>query len=409
MQTFFFTVIWFCLVLAATSAHARPYPGLTGLVASADSPATAGTNPAGLTRFKSRAIKGEILGFYSDNTWEGDLGNTGVVSKSEDTNTTVIPTGYLVQPINENWALGFTILGSGFSEDFGDWPGKYFIESYDMVYITAYPSLAYRVSDRLSIAASLAISYSSYEQERSVLNPLDPGFGDGRMKIEADGTAVGFGVSALYQFTNHTRLGLVYNSELDPELEGKAKFTGLGPNTEAALAGTGLINADIDQSSRMPQSLLAGLYHEFHNGHALTLDVVWADFSEFKLSEQYVNGTSISGSNVEYDDIFAISASYTLPLNDRWMLGVGGLYMDDMVDDTNRTLALRLDSMWSIGAGIEWQWTDKRALSATVRYLSIGDAPVTSPTIPGLGALSGKYTNRDVIQIKIGVTFGGSS
>ncbi len=402
------TLLSFCLVVAAASVQARPYPGLTGLTATADSAATAGANPAGITRFKSRTSEVEILGFFSDNTWEGDIGNSGLGFKSSDTNTTILPTGYMVQPINDQWAFSFTILGMGFSEDFGDWPGKYIVESFDMIYISAFPSLAYRVNDQLSIAASLALTYTSYEQERAVLNPLDPGFGDGEMEIDADGTTIGFGLSALYEFTDRTRVGLVYKSELDPELEGKAKFSGLGPNTEALLTGAGLINAGIDLSSRTPQSVAVGLYHEFNNGHAVTVDVVWADFSEFKLSEKYINGTSISDSSVEYDDIYAISASYTWPLNDKWMLGIGGLYVDDMVDDANRTLALRLDSIWSVGVGIEWQWTEQRAVSATISYLGVGDAPVTSPSIAGLGAITGEYTSRDIYQIEIGVTFGGA-
>jgi long-chain fatty acid transport protein len=229
------------------------------------------------------------------------------------------------------------------------------------------------------------------------------------MEVDTDGTTVGFGLSALYEFNDRTRIGLVYKSELDPELEGDAEFSGLGPNTEALLTGAGLINAEIDISSRTPQSVSVGLYHEFNNGHAVTVDAIWADFSEFKLSEKYINGTSISDSSVEYDDIFGISASYTWPLNDRWMLGVGGLYVDDMVDDANRTLALRLDSMWSVGVGVEWQWTEERAVSATISYIGIGDAPVTSPTIPGLGAITGEYTSRDIIQLEIGITLGAGN
>ncbi|MGI9327051.1 MAG: OmpP1/FadL family transporter [Pseudomonadales bacterium] len=394
-----------CLAIAASTASARPYPGMSGIVASADSAATAGNNPAGMTRFKKRAWDGEVLAFFSDNTWEGDVGNSGRTFKSDDTNTTLVPTSYLIQPINEDFTFGFTILGSGLSEDFGDWPGRYFVESYDLIYVSAFPSLAYRVNDKLSISASLALTYTSYEQERVVLNPLDPGFGEGSMKLEADGTTVGFGLSALYEFTDRTRVGLVYRSELDPELEGDAKFSGLGPNTEMLLSSAGLINADIDLSSRTPQSVLAGIYHEFSNGHAVTFDAVWSDFSRFKLAEKYVNGTSISDNNVEYDDIIAVSASYTWPVNERWMLGVGGLYVDDMIDDDVRTLSLRLDSVWSLGVGVEWQWSENRTLGATVSYLGVGDAPVTSPAVPGLGSVTGEYTSRDIIQLEIGMTW----
>ncbi len=46
--------------------------------------------------------------------------------------------------------------------------------------------------------------------------------------------------------------------------------------------------------------------------------------------------------------------------------------------------------------------------AATASYLGIGDAPVTSPTIPGLGSVTAEYTNRDIIQLEIGMTFAKS-
>ncbi len=39
-------------------------------------------------------------------------------------------------------------------------------------------------------------------------------------------------------------------------------------------------------------------------------------------------------------------------------------------------------------------------------YLSIGDAPVTMPEIPGVGEISGKYSERGGIIFKVGMTFG---
>ena len=45
----------------------------------------------------------------------------------------------------------------GFSDDLGDWPGRYFIQSYDSIFVSAFPSLAYRIDDRWSVAASAAI------------------------------------------------------------------------------------------------------------------------------------------------------------------------------------------------------------------------------------------------------------
>ena len=55
--------------------------------------------------------------------------------------------------------------------------------------------------------------------------------------------------------------------------------------TEALLDAAGLLNASIDVTSSQPQSVIAGMYHEFDDAGAVTLDAVWSDFSNFELAE----------------------------------------------------------------------------------------------------------------------------
>ena len=397
-----------CLLLAGTANAGGPYPALTGITASAENAAVAGNNPAAMTRFDSRNTRVELLGFFSDNTWEGQIGN-GPSFTSNDTSTTIIPSGNMVMPLKNDWFFGFTILGSGSSDDYADgWPGRYFIEEYDLIYLSAYPSLARKVNDKLSLGASLALTYTKYEQIKAVPN-VDPGFGDGRLQIEADGTTVGFALSTLYEFNDRTRIGLVYRSELDAELDGDANFSDLGPTTESILDAAGLLNATVNIDSRTPQAVTAGLYHEFADGGAVVFDAVWADFSEFKLSEIFVNGDQLIETSVNYDDIYAFSVGYNRPVSDRLRIGFGAMYVDDMVADDQRTLTLRLDSMWAAGVGVEWQWTPTRVVSATLNYIQLGDAPVTSPSIPVIGSVTGRYSDRGTIFLEVGMSFGTGS
>ena len=387
------------------AATARPYPALTGISAAADDASVAGNNPAAITRFDSRNMRVELLGFFSDSTWEGQIGN-GPSFTSNSSSTTIIPSGNMVMPLKNDWFFGFTILGSGSSDDYADgWPGRYFIEEYSLVYLSAYPSLARKVNDKLSLGVSLALTYTAYEQIKAVPN-LDPGFGDGRLQIDADGGTVGFSLSSLYEFSDRTRIGLVYRSELDAELNGDANFSDLGPTTESILDAAGLLGASVDISSRTPQVINAGLYHEFADGGAVVFDAVWADFSEFKLAEIYVNGDQFIETSVDYDDIYAFSLGYNRPVSDRLTIGFGAMYVNDMIDDDQRSISLRLDSMWVAGVGVEWQWTPTRAVSATLNYIQIGDAPVTSPSIPGIGAVTGRYSDRSTIFLEVGVSIG---
>lgn len=394
------------IIVTPSTVLARPYPGVTGLAATADSAATASSNPAGIVRFDHRVTEAELIVVTSDSTWRSQFGD-GERENTYSSGTTVVPTGFFIQPINEDFSFSFTVLGVGFSDDLGDWPGRYFIESYDSVYISAFPSLAYKVNDKLSIAGSLALSYTRFEQERVIANIFDPGTAEGSGELEADGFEVGFGLSALYQQSDRLRWGLTYQSELDPELDADTSYRGLGPNTERVMDALGIIGGDITINSRSPQSVLAGMYYEFENNHAITADLAWIDFSNFRLSEFYFNGEALAETEVKYKDIYALALSYTWPLNDRWMLGVGGFYADEMVDDDLRTMTLRLDSVWSAGLGAEWRWTKDRSVTASLSYIGVGDAPVTTPDITTVDGFEGEYTSRNSWLFRIGVSFGG--
>jgi len=386
-------------------AGARPYPLGTGLAASADSAQTASSNPAGISRFSHRAVDADVLWFTSESEWTSEFSDSGGRFDTRNSGDTVVPRFAIIQPVNDRLSASFTFLGTGISDDLGNWPGRYFIQSYDSIFVSAFPSLAYRIDQRWSVAASAAITYSSFEQERAVRNIFDPGFGDGRSKVEADSVELGFGLSALYQSSERTRWGLTYSSEINPSRDADNELSGIGPNTEAVMQRLGILDADLSIQSTMPESVVAGLYHEFASGAAVTADLVWIDFSDFRLSEFHFNGESFARSDPSYDDIYALSASYSWPVGGRWMLGVGGLVTNQMIEDDERTMTLRLDGLWSLGLAAEWRWTDARSVKVSVGYLGMDDAPVSTPSIPGFGSLEGRFTARDTLLFQVGVSW----
>jgi long-chain fatty acid transport protein len=391
--------------VASGPAHARPYPLGTGLAAAADSAQTASSNPAGITRLRQRAIDADLLWFASQSEWQSTFSGTGRQSNSTDSGNTVVPRFAIVQPINDRFTASFTFLGTSIADDLGDWPGRYFIQSYESIFVSAFPSVAYRIDDRWSVAASVALTYSSFEQERAVRNAFDPGFGDGRSKLEADSVEMGLGLSVLYEASANTRWGLAWSSRIDATRSADNELSGLGPNTERVMRELGILDADLAIESTSPQSVVAGVYHEFASGAAVTADVAWLDFSEFRLSEFYFNGQSFARSGTNYDDIYAVSASYSWPVSERWMLGVGGLVTNQMIDDDERTMTLRLDAVWSLGLAAQWRWTDSRSVRLSLSYIGIGSAPVSTPAIPGLGSLEGSFTSRDALLFQVGLSW----
>ena len=88
------------------------------------------------------------------------------------------------------------------------------------------------------------------------------------------------------------------------------------------------------------------------------------------------------------------------------MLSAGGIYVSDSVEDDDRIFLLRLDSMWGVAFAAEWQWREDRLLEMNLSYLTIGDAPVESPSVPVFGSVSGEYTQRDILIFRIAVNLG---
>jgi long-chain fatty acid transport protein len=401
-------VLLFVSLIAFGTASAGPWPTKSGIAASAQDATAAGNNPAAITRFDEFAIQAGVFAFFSDSTFEGTSSGTGANFVSESDSTTVIPSGSLIKPFGKNWWFGFTVLGAGFSDDFGEnWAGRYIIQDYTLAYVSLYPSLATKLTDKLSVAGSLMVTYTIFEQNKAVPNILDPGFGDGSLNLDSDGWTGGWSIATLYEFTDRTRMGFVYRSELDPDLDADLNWSGLGPNTEAFLEASGIFNTTASVKSRSPASANIGFHHDFENSHAFAADLVWIDFSNFQLSEIYFNGNTLSETDPTYEDITAISLGYNFPIGERLRLGFGAFVTDEMIKDENRTMMLRLDSATSYGVGIEWTTRKGNVIAANLNYLDFGEAPVESPDLPVIGVISGEYTKRDTIYLQISAAFGG--
>ncbi|GEM_PF-2869579 len=388
------------------SALAGPWATISGIAASAEDATVAVNNPAAMTRFDDWVMDVSSYSFFSESSFEGTASGTGAVFGSDTESTTVIPSASLVLPLKENLWFGLSGSGVGFSDDFGeDWAGRYFIQDYTLAYVSAIPSLAMKVTDKLSIAGSALLTYTLFEQNKAVFN-LDPEFDDGSLQLEADGFTLGYSLSALYEVSDRTRVGLVYRSELDPDLDGDLDFSNLSPSTEERLDELGLLDTSVSVSSRSPQSINLGVFHQFENDHRISVDYVWIDFSNFELSEFYFDGEAVRENETKYENINALSLGWNFPVSEKLRVGLGAFITDEMIEDDNRTMLLRLDTATSYGVGVEYAGEKGRVYYATLNYLDLGNAPVTSPELPILGEISGEYTSRDTIYLQLGIRFG---
>lgn len=196
------------------------------LVGRADDPSAVAFNPAGMTQ-----LEGTHIAFGAtfarpmcdvETIKDGDITTT---SNNDDIFT--IPHFYITQQINEKWTVGFGEysrfgLGFGYKDD---WPGAFNVYQATINSFSLNPNLAYKVSDRLSVALGVEYVYVNMEISKR-FNPLpDPALSP-KSELTADGD--GFGLTAgLHYKLDNWRFGFGYHSQVKVNSSGETTISGM--------------------------------------------------------------------------------------------------------------------------------------------------------------------------------------
>ncbi|HSB97419.1 MAG TPA: outer membrane protein transport protein [Spongiibacteraceae bacterium] len=376
-------------------------PAFAGIAAEADSAETAASNPAGMARLGESAAAVQLMAAHSSGKFEVDEGRTTIDGGDPDNDKApvVIPFGYYVKQLDERWHVGISLtVPNGFGADYGsDWAGRYYSDSYSLVYVMLAPAVSYRVDDQWSLGASLGINYVASESEVA-FNNLSPGMGDGRIKADVNGVGFSLTLSALYELDKQTRIGLVYTSQSVTDLEGDLKFRNLGPVVQSALQRADKLDSDIEVTNRLPQRIVAGIYHQMDSGNYYTADVAWMEFSKFGTTNVAWDGTDLRfDDDGTYNDIWALTLGAGFPMGKyTWKAGV--FYLSPPVDDDKRTLAMALDRVIGIGGGVSFPLEGTRSVDINLNLLDLGKAPVDTGASAVRGRVVGETNNPYVVM-----------
>lgn len=383
----------------------------SGITASANSAETANNNPAGMARLQTPASTASLAlanGFGEFNVDQARSSPGG--DPDNEFSPVLIPQGYHVRPLNEHLTAGISLtIPSGFGSDYGsDWAGRYQTDSYSLVYVALTPAVAWRINQQWSVGASLGINYTSSESEVAFKTlTLDPGPSqgpDGRLSAELDGLGARFGISALWEMSERTRFGLVYTSESETEIDGDLKFRNPGP-VVGGLLNRGLLPDHIEVEQVLPQRITGGVYHELDGGAFITADLAWIEFSKFGTSSVTLGDTRIDVDEGNFNNIWAGTIGYGFPVSNGRQYSIGAFFVQQPVDDDNRSLALPLDRIWGLGAGVNFQLANERSLDVNLNLADYGKAPVDTGDSLLRGRVVGETDNPYAVVITTAYNF----
>jgi long-chain fatty acid transport protein len=326
-------------------------------------------NAAGMTRIKGNELMGTAGVLNSSVKFDpaadtpipggdgGDAGGPGPIIG-----------GFYVHSLSDKWKLGanlITISGAILGYD-DDWTGRYLNTDVKLLTMTFYPSVAYRVNNWLSLGGGPQVMYANLELKAKAPPPT----GIGEVKIDGDDLAFGFGLGALFELSEHTRFGIVYQSEIEPDFDGDVKLSppGLetGTNTKITLA----------------RFIKASGYHELNDQWALLGTVGWEDWSAFK----DVNISTGRGSQRiprNWKDTWKFAAGVHFRPVEKWLLQLGFSYDSNPVDSDDRTPDMPIDRQIRYATGVQYQWSDRLSVGGELVYADYGKAKINNDLLKG--------------------------
>jgi long-chain fatty acid transport protein len=252
-----------------------------GQTAIAEDAATVYYNAAGMTLLNGPQIL-VSSGFVLISTSFENKGTTAPLGDPAHGSTEVkdqffpVPSVFVTAPLSNRLSIGLGLFAPfGQANNYAsDWVGRYQLQDISLKTIDIDPSVAFRVSDTLSLGAGIDIQYAHLKRKNaidfgafcfSVVGPvacsglgLLPQSQDGQFGADAEDWGVGFNLSALYNLGDMTHVGLNYRSAVRHSLSGDADFD--VPAAAGLLTAGGLFqDTSLQSTLTFPELIAFGL------------------------------------------------------------------------------------------------------------------------------------------------------
>lgn len=344
-----------------------------GQAARAQDASTIVTNPAGMTRLPDHMFTGGLQAMDGDVSYTLE-DETGRKSPGDIMRFFPNASAFYAQKVNDDLYAGIGLYGNyGLGIDFGNWSGDRLIKKSTMVAMTLSPSLAYKLSDRVSVGGSVNVNYGFLSLTRNV---------DGNDEKEKDHDwAMSYRLGLLMELTDQTRAGISWTSKTEYvfDIDGKARFPNL-PNVEYDLP----ISAQV----RAPQQIMLSLVHDINKQWSVMGDLGWQDWSQFGAPQITVVGQEVDKSS-RLKDSWHTALGVQFRPTEQWRLNAGVAF-DSTVYNSQSDVALTLPTgdEWRFATGAQYQITPQSNIGAAVSYLHMQSSHVQSPSI-----YQGSYDN----------------
>ncbi len=310
-----------------------------------------------------------------------------------------MPHAYATYQYNEKWWASFGIfsragLGAKYKHN---WPGRYTVQEVTIMGLDLNPSIAYKVTDWLSLAVGFRAQYFDLELYRAIPSGtpfVDP---DLQMHMTGDNWDMGYNLGAYIKATDWLSFGLAFDSEVKHHVAGNYS---LSSQMGRLMSGSGSVDMTTPGIIRLGTSVQATDRLKINGGVVYTM---WSCYDALQIDiSPPVGETTRMRSEKNWHDTFRWQLGVEYALNDNWDLRAG--YIHDRTPDPDYTVDYMVPAnhrnLFSIGAGFH---KGNFLCDIGYTYLLIQDRDVEAR--PADGLFAGEFLDGDAHMVSVSVGY----
>jgi long-chain fatty acid transport protein len=401
-----------------------------GSAAIAENASTIYYNPAGMTLLPginlSAGATAVITSFKFAN--QGSTGPGGLpLGNNQGGNaggTAILPNFYASWQLSPDWFAGLGVGAPfGLATDWNDgWIGRYQSTRFDLQSVNVNPSVAYKITPRLSLGLGLDWLYADADYRKNVpsagLIPMIPGGLPGSIRQQLasqllaspdmnarariHGSGWGWNTGLMYQATDQTRIGLAYRSRVNIPLTGTTTLDNVPGPFSSALPGS----ADNSASVSLPDTATLSVVHDLNSRWQLLADLSWTGWSS--LPKLTIDSGALGEDTIKlgFRNTWRVALGANYQIDGHWKLRTGVSYDQSPIRSSSlRPTSLPDNDRISVALGVQYRFNQHATVDVGYEHLFF-QSSINNATNPSEGTVKGDFTTAaDLVGVQVSYQF----
>lgn len=284
------------------------------------------------------------------------------------------PHAYAAQQLSDDWFAGlgvYTEYGLGTRYD-RDWSLNWSSTETTLQTLTINPNLAYKVTDRLSVAAGGRAMWLDFENlktpyQNDVIGTLPapypplPVYGNMRTHVQGDSWGYGYNLALSYKLTDNLDAGFVYRSRVKQTVKGEIDVESSAYLDKPIAISNPLPSGEASARGEieLPPSWTAGLNYHPVDKLNLGFSAIYTEWSTYDdltmtFGPTLRNHDKLSRSSEEKDwnDVWRLGLGAEYLLTERWSVQGGYVYDMDPINKDHTDTMLPPGDRHIVSAGV---------------------------------------------------------